>query len=37
MIDRKQERTRRVRGCEMMRDLMKSQGRSALTSPTHIK
>lgn len=37
MIDRKQEKTRRVRGSNLMRDLMTTQGAVVLTLPEHFK
>lgn len=37
MTELKQERTRRIRGCELMRDLIKTQGGVVLSSSVHLK
>ena len=37
MIDRKQEKRRRTRGCELMRDLFKTQAGDILCQQFHIK
>jgi len=37
MVDRKQEKRRRLRGCELMKDLVQTQGGHILCSQIHIK
>jgi hypothetical protein len=37
MIDRKQEKTRRMRGSSLMKDLIKTQGKAVLELPEHLK